>query len=117
MRETDIEFRKRQFADLLKFITERGGWPVSVPGDPDMRMECLPGSPLPDALRAMGYECEPTGETRERLLSNAITERLVRTSSGAPTFATEGSTAKIALRITHPGFATVEDFGLRADVR
>jgi hypothetical protein len=110
--QSEIEYQKRMFAGLNVFVTERGGWLVSVPGDPVMRMECLPGSPLPDALSAMGYSCENTGRTRERLLPSAITEKLVRTSCGAFALATEGSTEKVALRVTRAGLAQVEEFKL-----
>jgi hypothetical protein len=114
MRENEIEYLKRMFAGLNNFISERGGWLVSVPGDPLMRMECLTDSPLPEALRQMGYDVEATGQSRERMIPNAITEQLVRTSSGAFAFASQGSTAKIALRVTHAGLVLVDEFRLHA---
>ena len=87
---------------------------VSVPGDPAMRLECLTGSPLPQALRDMGYSCEATDETRERLIPIQITERLQLTSSGAYVLAADDATRRVTLRIHHPGWVRVEVFSLRA---
>jgi hypothetical protein len=44
-------------------------------------MERLPGSSLPDELRARGYEVTATGEG-ERILPAAITERFTRRADG-----------------------------------
>ena len=82
MRETEVEYLKRMFAGLNNFVTDRGGWLVSVAGSPLIIMECLTDSPLPEALRKMGYSCEATGQIRQRLIANAITEQLTRSSSG-----------------------------------
>lgn len=109
----EIEHRKRMFAGLNSYVTERGGWLTSIPGAWTITMECLPGSPLPDALRGLGWDVEPTGQTRERLLANAITEKLTRTSSGAYEFAAENSSKPVALRIHHAGFREVEVFAVR----
>ena len=35
---------------------------VSVPGDPEVRMGCLPGSTLPDELRQLGYDVRDLGD-------------------------------------------------------
>jgi hypothetical protein len=48
------------------------------------------------------------------MISNAITERLTRTNSGAYEFAAEHSIKPMALRVTHPGFVSVQEFALRA---
>jgi hypothetical protein len=54
--------RKERFAAINAYITEHGGgWLVSVPGDPDTRLQALPGSSLPDQLRKLGYIVERTG--------------------------------------------------------
>jgi hypothetical protein len=56
---------------------ERGGWLTSIPGDPLMRFEAVPGSTLPDDLRAKGYEVTPAGSTM-RIDPNA-TAAIMRT--------------------------------------
>jgi hypothetical protein len=47
-----IADRKERFATLNKYVTARNGWLTSVPGEVDVMLECLPGSSLPDELRA-----------------------------------------------------------------
>jgi len=42
-----------RFAELNKFVTERHGWIVSLPGDTEVRLETLPDSTLPDELRRL----------------------------------------------------------------
>jgi hypothetical protein len=48
---------------------------ISVAGDPDMRLQCLVSSRLPDLLRAAGYSVVPCG-TSTRVLAHAIVEEL-----------------------------------------
>ena len=103
---------KEKFAAINAYITEHGGgWLVSVPGDPAMRLQVLPGSALPDELRKLGYIVVSTGTT-ERILPHAIRQAMTMSSSGALIAATEGSTKPVALRITNAGIATVETFDL-----
>jgi hypothetical protein len=46
--------RKERFAGINKFVTERGGWLTSVPGERAVEMHCLADSTLPDELRKLG---------------------------------------------------------------
>jgi hypothetical protein len=56
MRPDDaLTARKKLFASLLSHITKAGGWLTSVPGDPLIRFEAMPGSRLPDDLRERGF--------------------------------------------------------------
>src|SRR5262249_53012239 len=55
--------RKQRHAALNDFITERGGWLTSVPGDPLMRFEAPIGAGLAEQLRAKGYIVTPAGST------------------------------------------------------
>ena len=55
--------RKARHAALNDFITERGGWLTSIPGDPAMRFEAPIGSGLPEELKAKGYLVTPAGGT------------------------------------------------------
>jgi hypothetical protein len=55
--------RKRLHDGLNRFISERGGWLTSIPGDPLMRFEALAAAALPDELRALGYVVSPAGST------------------------------------------------------
>jgi hypothetical protein len=51
-RDEQIDARKRRFDELNEFVSARGGWMTSVPGAREVTVECLPGSNLPDDLRA-----------------------------------------------------------------
>jgi hypothetical protein len=93
----EIETRKDRFDKLLKFVTARHGWIVSVPGADEITMECLPTSALPDELRDLGYEVIEIGQG-ERILPTAIVE----------TFITEGST--VPRRVTHAGITKLLRF-------
>ena len=111
-RQPEVDKLKQQFAALNVFISQRSGWMTSVPGDPDMRFQALIGSPLPDALRAAGYEVTETGTT-QRILPHAVVEELVAHADGSFGPVTEGSTMPVTRRVTHAGIATVVKFDLR----
>jgi hypothetical protein len=54
---------KGLFAEPNEFVRARNGWITSIPGAPEVTMECLPGSMLPDELRrGLGYNVDPDGE-------------------------------------------------------
>jgi Arm DNA-binding domain len=107
--------KEKGFEGLKRFVTERHGWLVSVPGDRDLRLQVLPGSPLPDQLVALGYIVEKTGET-QRILPHAIQQRFEVSSSGALVPVTEGSTKPVSVQITNAGIATVEQYDLDAAI-
>jgi hypothetical protein len=48
-----------------------------------MQFQALPGSPLPDQLRQLGWRVERTG-TSERILPHAVSQRFETSSSGHP---------------------------------
>ena len=52
------------------------GWITSPPGEKIIRIECLPGSVLPDELAEVGYKVTPTGEG-QRLIPDGVTERFM----------------------------------------
>jgi len=112
-----IADRKAKFASVLKYVTARQGWLTSVPGEVDVEMQCLPGSTLPDELRAgaeymLGnetvrlpkYKLEPIGET-QRILPHAIEEKLTAGRDGMESV-TEGSTRPV-VTIRHAGIVRV----------
>jgi hypothetical protein len=55
---------KGRFAGINAYVSEHGGWMVSVPGDREMHFLAPPGSPLPHELRELGYIVERIGETQ-----------------------------------------------------
>jgi hypothetical protein len=113
-RNPEVDERKRRFDDINAYISMRGGWMVSAPGDPAMEFQALPDSPLPGQLMAMGYIVEKIGTT-ERILAHAVAQRFETSSSGALVPATEGSTkpVTVTVTVTNAGIATVEQFELR----
>jgi hypothetical protein len=106
-----IDERKKRFGGINDFVTDHGGWMVSIPGEVEMRFEAMPGSALPDELRKLGYIVVPTGTT-ERILPHAVAQPMTLSSSGALVAATEGSTKPVTLQVTNAGIATVEMFDL-----
>jgi hypothetical protein len=93
-----IEARKARHHGMVDFITAHGGWVVSVPGERQVRVQCLPGSSLPATLIRMGYE--PKREQDEtRILPVAVTQEFVQSSSGALAVS-EGSTKPVSM-VTH----------------
>jgi hypothetical protein len=73
---------------------------TSIPGAPEVTIETLPGSTLPDELRAAGHDVQPADPAEgQRILPTAITEMVV----------TEGST--VPIRMTHAGIVRVERYG------
>jgi hypothetical protein len=71
-------------------------------------LETLPGA-MPDELRQLGYDAINTGEG-ERLLPNAIDQKLTLTSSGAYELLTQGSTKAIAMTKTFASVTTVRRY-------
>jgi hypothetical protein len=81
-----------------------------VPGDPDVRIECLPGSTLPDELRNAGYDVGDLGDG-ERILAAAIVEKFVMRADGEFEPATAESTSPVASTVTHAGIVKVKRYG------
>jgi hypothetical protein len=59
---------------MNEFITEAGGWVVSLPDTKSVRFECPLGSELPELLRQAGHRVFDYG-THERLMPSTISER------------------------------------------
>jgi hypothetical protein len=47
----DLADRKAEFDDICRYVTARDSWVVSVRGEREIRVECLPDSPLAAELR------------------------------------------------------------------
>lgn len=109
MEKSRVASRKDRFRSINADITEGGGWTTSVPGEREVRFEVLPGSPLPNALRARGYDVQVDG-VGERILPASKVEWLVRGSDGSFDLATPGSTKTPAARVSHAGIYQVEKF-------
>jgi|SRR5262249_13060138 len=77
-RPPDDETKQRQelFDSLNHYIHKNGGWLTSVPGARTVRFEVLPGSDLPEKLRALGFGVRPAGSAT-RILPNAIRETYI----------------------------------------
>lgn len=72
------------------------------------RMECLPGSPQPDARAKLGYRLKPDDPTEgQRILHSAIPEQMVAGPSGELVPLSPGSTKPVALTLSHAGIVTV----------
>jgi hypothetical protein len=71
----------------------------------------LPSSMLPADLRELGYYVRDVGEG-ERILANAIVEKLTMTSCGVFEVMTEGSTKAVAQVRHHAGIARVLRYSL-----
>jgi len=95
---TTVVDRRERFGRVLKVVQDGGGWLVSPPGAEECRMECLPGSTLPDDLREKGYTVTADGEGT-RILPHAVTEDILVEGSTRPT-----------RRVTHAGIVPVDRF-------
>ena len=65
-----------RFVALNKLVTLLNGWITSPPGEKVIRIECLPGSKLPDELAELGYRVTPIGEG-QRLIPDGVIERFM----------------------------------------
>lgn len=101
---------KREFAVLNRWITTRGGWIVSIPGDLSVRIEVLEGSSVPEELREEGYVLTSLGES-ERILHTAVEQKFVRAPDGTFVPVTPGSSGPVALVTQQAGLVTVLRFG------
>jgi hypothetical protein len=81
-----------------------------VPGDPEVRVECLPGSTLPAELGTLGYDVRDLGEG-ERILAAAITEQFTLNAAGEFEALVEGSTKPVAQTMRHAGIVKVKRYG------
>jgi hypothetical protein len=109
-----IRERKAAFESLNAFVTKHGGFTTSISGDRFVNIDVLPGSLLPDQLRALGYRVQADG-TGQRILAHAVVERFARTSSGALEPLSEGSTQAIAEVSTHAGICAVDKYWFLID--
>jgi hypothetical protein len=109
----EVKDRKTRFEVLNEVVRSRNGWITSVPGDVDVTIECLPGSSLPDELRAQGYGLTATGDG-ERIVPTAIIERFRRGADGVLELLTSGSTRPVAQVVTHAGICTVKRYAFHA---
>ena len=92
--------RAERHAEMVAFVTDRGGWLTSPPGERDATIDCLPGSALPTELAEAGYKVEEIGEG-ERILLHAITEIVIAEEGAAP------------INVTHSGIVRVRRYVFR----
>jgi hypothetical protein len=110
LRRRGIEGRKQEFAELNELARACGdGWLVSVAGDVEVRVECLPSSDLPQRLQRAGYELRPDGQG-QRILAHAIVERFGRGADGVLVPITQGSTLPVVSKRTHAGIVGVQRY-------
>jgi hypothetical protein len=74
-----------------------------------VRLECLPGSSLPDELRKAGYILTEEG-SGERILHSAIIEMFTTGADGTLEPLIAGSTRLIALVVAHAGICKVKRY-------
>jgi hypothetical protein len=104
----DVVAHRRLFDGLNEYIMKHGGWVTSIPGRAEVVFEALPASRLPAQLIELGYNVKPADPAiGQRLLANAVSQRLSLTSSGAFEEMTEGSTKAVAEIRTHAGIVRV----------
>lgn len=109
-RDPEMDKIKKRFDALNRFVTSQNGWIVSVPGDVEVTMECLPDSTLPAELRKLGYDVSESGEG-QRILPAAIVEKFTRRADGEFEPLVEGSSTKpIASTVTHAGICKVKRY-------
>jgi hypothetical protein len=56
-----VEKQREMWGSLNQFIHRRGGFLVSPPGDPNLRLEVAQYSELPDELHNLGFRLAPCG--------------------------------------------------------
>ena len=101
-----IKERKQRFATINEEITKAGGWVTSIPGNPEIDFEVLPGNPLPNQIR---YDVQPNG-TGERILHSSVVEYFTMGADGTLSLLTEGSTKPVSSRVTHAGIHKTERY-------
>jgi hypothetical protein len=100
--------RKTVFAKINNYIMARGGFVTSIPGTAIVTFETLPNSPIPQQLVELGYDVRPADPPEgQRILADAIVQKLTLTSSGEFEEMTEGSTKPVAEVRHHVGIARV----------
>jgi hypothetical protein len=104
-----VKTLKERFATMNNFCRSRHAWIISVPGDPEIRLETLPNSTLPAELKRLGYELADDGEG-ERIIPGRIIERFIRGPGGELVPLVAGSTAPVAETRTHAGIVKTERF-------
>jgi hypothetical protein len=113
-RGPEVKNRLERFDRMNAFVTACGGWITSLPGEPIVRMECLPNSTLPDDLRRAGYGLREAGEG-QRILACAILERFIVGADGERKPVTAGSTRPIQT-IEHAGIVAVQRYTFALEV-
>lgn len=75
--------RKDLHAQMQGFISYKGGWLTSIPGDKIMRFEAVPDSTLPGDLQALGFKVSKVGSTT-RIIPAGTTEVIAGEHSSSP---------------------------------
>jgi hypothetical protein len=110
-RDAVVDDRKALFAELNAFVTERGGWLTSIPGETVVELQTLPGSTLPADVEAR-FGCGPVveiGET-QRILATAVVHHFSTGADGALELLTLGSTRPVTMSQSHAGICRVVRF-------
>lgn len=102
----EVKDRKERFADMVAFVTGRHGWVTSTPGAPEITIDCLPGSTLPDELAKAGHKIEEIGRG-ERIIPGVIVENFTAGPEGELVPLPEGSTKPVVMTMRHTGIVTV----------
>jgi hypothetical protein len=107
-RRLALDDRKDKFEELNTLAHACGdAWLISVPGDFEIIVECLPDSTMPDRLRRLDYQLRDEG-TGERILAHAIKTPMTLNADGTMSPLTEGSTQAVTIKVTHAGIVRTE---------
>jgi hypothetical protein len=104
-----IENRKIQFDRLNRFVRSKNAWLISIPGNREATLECLPDSAVPAEMTKAGCTLDqlPPGE---RILHSAIVEKFARRADGELIPLTPGSTERVAQAVSHAGIVKSRRF-------
>ena len=79
----ELEKRRRLWEALSAWVSQHGGWFVSLPGNREIRIEIPQGSSIPARLQEFGFFPRHCG-TSTRITGTGTTETIVEHSSGEP---------------------------------
>jgi hypothetical protein len=77
-----VRTRAQRFEAMNSWVQARGGWVISLPGEPEVMVETTESSDIPAQLREGGHDVVEV-EGGQRILASSITESVLIEGSTA----------------------------------
>ena len=111
--ENNAQKRADWFTSFNRECMAKGCRIISSPGASDVIIECLPGDPWPEELKARGFPLRPEPDGT-RIVPYATRQEMTQNADGTLAPITEGSTQPTTMIVHQPGIRQTARFTMLA---